>query len=117
LDTRLRSKLPPPILPFTHAHTCTLHTCTLHTCTLHTYTLHTCTGLSFEGVDPPQLVKQQMLSTFAEHKRVRDKVTLSLSSRMRDKLLSHLLVLALILSDFTVECATLQHDLGLTATK
>ena len=65
-------------------------------------------------------MKQQLLSTFAEHKMaagVGSKVTLSFSARMRDKLLSHLLVLALILGDFAVECATLQHDLGLTATK
>ena len=77
-------------------------------------------GLTSTGVNPPQIVKQQLLSTFTEQKLGEGgggKVTLTLSPRMKDKILSHLLVLALILDDFMVDCSTLQHDLGLTTTR
>ena len=77
-------------------------------------------GLSFAGVDPPQTVKQHLLSAFTEQKMGeggKAKVTLTLSPRMKDKILSHLLVLALILDDFAVDCSPLQHDLGLTTTR
>ena len=40
-----------------------------------------------------------------------------ITRKMRDKILLHLLVLTLILDDFSVDCSILQQDLKLTTKK
>ena len=40
-----------------------------------------------------------------------------ITSKMKDKILLHLLVLTLVLDDFSVDCTTLQQDLKVTTRK
>ena len=84
----------------------------------HTYTL----GLQLSGELPPADVKANLLEKFSEAvtdasskqgKSQRRKIT----RKMRDKILLHLLVLTLILDDFSVDCSVLQQDLKLTTKK
>ena len=76
-------------------------------------------GPKFVGEEPPPGVKDQLLMKFAERKGAEESHQRSyvLSSRMKDKILSHLFVLVLIIDDFVVDCATLQQDLKLTTSK
>ena len=69
-------------------------------------------GLS--SLEPPALVKDQLLTKFAERQGEGSHV---LTPRMKDKVLSHLFVLALIIDDFSVDCTALQRDLRLTTAK
>lgn len=76
-------------------------------------------GPKFVGEEPPPGVKDQLLMKFAERKGAEEghQSSYVLSSRMKDKILSHLFVLVLIIDDFVVDCATLQQDLKLTTSK
>ena len=71
-----------------------------------------------EGVELPDNVKVELLEKFTEKQESKSgKVIHSLTARMRDKLRLHLLVLTLILDDFTVDCLSLQQDLKLSCAK
>ena len=72
------------------------------------------------GMEPPLGVKDQLLMKFAERKAAggeSHQPAYVLSNRMKDKILSHLFVLVLVIDDFVVDCATLQLDLKLTTSK
>lgn len=67
---------------------------------------------------PPMLVKEQLLLKFVDSQgEWRGRPVYSLSPRTRDKALSHLFVLALILDDFSLDCTTLQQDLHIPTQK
>jgi DNA-directed RNA polymerase I subunit RPA49 len=79
-------------------------------------------GLQLSGELPPADVKANLLEKFSEAvtdasskqgKGQRRKI----SRKMKDKILLHLLVLTLILDDFSVDCSVLQQDLKLTTKK
>lgn len=71
-----------------------------------------------KGLPPPPLIKEQLLAKFAERREdERGTITFGLPQRMKEKILSHLLVLALVLDDFTVESLPLQKDLRITSNK
>ena len=71
------------------------------------------------GTEPPPGVREPLLMKFAEKKEGEESRQPSyvLSHRMKDKILSHLFVLVLIIDDFVVDCGTLQKDLKLTTSK
>lgn len=74
-------------------------------------------GPQFEGVSPPSEVLEQLLGKFAESREGAKKMTYSLPVRMKDKIRLHLLVLCLIIDDFSVEGSVLQKDLKITTNK
>jgi DNA-directed RNA polymerase I subunit RPA49 len=79
-------------------------------------------GLQLSGEVPPPDVEKNLLEKFSEllpdAARKPGKVPQRrVTSRMKDKILLHLLVLTLILDDFSVECSTLQQDLKVTTKK
>ena len=85
-------------------------------------TIYTNTGLQLSGEVPPPDVEKNLLEKFSEllpdAARKPGKVPQRrVTSRMKDKILLHLLVLTLILDDFSVECSTLQQDLKVTTKK
>ncbi len=70
------------------------------------------------GIPPPTVVRDQLMAKFTERKEMEEGgVTPILSRRMKDKILSHLLVLVLFIDDFSVDCSALQEDLKLTTAK
>ena len=89
----------------------------------HTHKHEHNSGLQLSGALPPQDVKQNLLLKFSEAlptagsvakgKTQRRKIT----NKMKDKILLHLLVLTLIVDDFSVDCSDLQKDLKLTTKK
>ena len=74
-------------------------------------------GLKFEGASPPPEVLSQLLEKFAESREGPRRTQYLLPVRMKDKIRLHLLVLCLILDDFSVECSVLQKDLKITTNK
>ena len=88
--------------------------CRQYTCIAHT------SGLQLSGELPPLEVKANLLEKFSE--AVGDASSSrqgkrKISRKMKDKILLHLLVLTLILDDFSVDCSVLQQDLKLTTKK
>ena len=75
-------------------------------------------GLQLSGELPPADVKTNLLEKFsdASSKQGRGQQR-KISRKMKDKILLHLLVLTLILDDFSVDCSVLQQDLKLTTKK
>ena len=79
-------------------------------------------GLRLSGEVPPPDVEKHFLEKFSElspntPRKAGQLVQRRLSSKMKDKVLLHLLVLTLILDDFSVDCSTLQQDLKVTTKK
>ena len=74
-------------------------------------------GLHFVGILPPSEVKDCLLSKFAEKQSGTKKPQYCLPMRMKDKIRLHLLVLCLIIDDFSVPCSVLQKDLKITEQK
>ncbi len=81
--------------------------------------LHVYVGLGMlTGVPPPTLVKDKLLAKFTERREEGGgRFSSILSRRMKDKILSHLCVLALFIDNFSVDCTTLQQDLRLSTSK
>lgn len=76
-----------------------------------------CEGLQFEGVVPPAEVLKQLQNKFTERQEGTRKTHIILSSRMKDKICLHLLVLCLFIDDFSVDFLSLQRDLNISRTK
>ena len=75
-------------------------------------------GVVFNPSVPPPVVMEQLVANFAENTSPNvDTPSYVISQRMKDKILSHLLVLLLILDDFSVDCTALQKDFELTSSK
>lgn len=73
-------------------------------------------GLEFEGFSPPFEITEQLLAKFTEKQGVK-RTQHVLSTRMKDKIRLHLLVLCLLIDDFSVELSTLQKDLKISTNK
>ena len=87
---------------------------------IHVYTAHV--GLELSGELPPPNVKKNLLDKFSEllpadSQTPGRRVGRRLTNKMKDKILLHLLVLTLILDDFSVNCSSLQQDLKVTTKK
>ena len=78
---------------------------------------YSCEGLKFEGIQPPAEVIQQLQATFTEREEGTKRTRIILSSRMKDKICLHLLVLCLFIDDFSVEFLHLQRDLKISERK
>ena len=81
------------------------------------------TGLKLSGVTPQLDIKKNLLEKFSEissdppRRSHGDQIQRRLTNKMRDKILLHLLVLTLIVDDFSVDCSILQCDLKVTTKK
>ena len=60
---------------------------------------------------------EEVLDKFTEKQVGPKRTQYSLPVRVKDKIRLHLLVLCLIIDDFTVECSVLQRDLKVTTNK
>lgn len=75
-------------------------------------------GLQLEGVDVPNNAREEIIENFTERQLARGKKFVpTISAKMKDKIRLHLLVLTLILDDFTVDCLSLQQDLKLSCSR
>lgn len=74
-------------------------------------------GLHFTGASPPSEVLECLLGKFTEKQTETKKPQYCIPMRMKDKIRLHLLVLCLIIDDFTVHCSVLQKDLKITTNK
>lgn len=75
-------------------------------------------GVVLTCTSPPPVVMERLVASFAENTSPHaDKPSYVISQRMKDKVLSHLFALLLMLDNFSVDCAELQKDFELTSSK